>query len=114
MKKLISLFLIIALFAISCRERQRKGAFQGTWYKKGHEIEAFAVRGDSMFFPGLDKGYPYEFRKDTLVITFTERETKSQILSFSSRRLNIWDMSLSHDTISLVRKPGNIIDSLAN
>lgn len=113
MKKSICLFLLATLLVISCGERQRKGAFQGTWYKKGHEIKAFSVRGDSMFFPGLDRGYPYEFRKDTLVILFTDKETKSQILSFSSRKLNIWDMSLSHDTVNLVRKPGNMIDTLA-
>ena len=114
MKKTIYLFLLIALIAVSCRERQRKGAFQGIWYKKGYEEKAFSVRGDSIFFPGLDRGYPYEFRQDTLVISFTERETKSQILSFSSRRLNIWDMSLSQDTVNLVRRAGNMIDTLEN
>lgn len=102
------------IILLSCRERKKIGAFQGTWYKEGYETEAFAVRGDSMFFPGLDKGYSYNFKKDTLIIDFTEREVKSKVLFFSSKRLNVWDMSLTEDTIYLVRKPGNMLDTLAN
>lgn len=108
-KTILSLFIIIILFS-SCRERQRKGAFQGVWYKKGFETKAFDVRGDSIYFPGLEEhGYYYEFSGDTLAITFSQRTTKSLILSFSSRKLKMWDMSMSQDTIYLQRRPSNLI-----
>ena len=102
------LFVIILLFS-SCRERQRKGAFQGVWYKQGYDTEAFIVRGDSMYFPGLSAGYYYDFNRDTLAITFSERKTKSLILSFSSRKMKMWDMSMTQDTIYFQRKPNGII-----
>ncbi len=90
------------------------GAFQGMWYKYGYDTEAFVVRGDSMYFPGLVRGYPYELRKDTLEIQFSERTTRSLILSFSSQRLSIWDKDLTKDTIVLVRKPNYALDTLSD
>lgn len=108
-KTTLILFIILFLFS-SCRERQRKGAFQGIWYKKGYDTEAFNVIGDSIYFPGLeDSGYYYEFNGDTLAITFSHRTTESIILSFSSRKLKMWDMSMSQDTIQLQRRPSNLI-----
>jgi hypothetical protein len=108
MRKTTFILFVIILLLSSCRERQRKGAFQGVWYKKGYDTEAFIVRGDSMYFPGLDTGYHYEFNGDTLAITFSQRQTKSLILSFSSRKLKMWDMSMSQDTVNLQRRPSSL------
>ncbi len=104
--------LLIIMICISCKERQRVGAFQGVWYKQGFEIEAFIVRSDSIYFPGLKKGYPYQLHKDTLSITFTEMTSKSKIISFSSEEILVWDMSLSKDTILLKRESTPFLDTI--
>ncbi len=106
------LYLILIFILIGCKERQRKGAFQGTWYKDGFDMEAFTVRADSMYFPGLERGYFYELNKDTLSIQFTESQTKSKILGFSSEELTVWDMSLTKDTIVLKRTATPFIDTV--
>ncbi len=104
-KTLISIIAIAFYTLSSCGNRERIGAFQGDWYKKGFDIEAFTVRGDSMYFPGIDNGYFYQFQKDTLIVSFPTRKTKSLILSFSSEKLLLWDMTLSKDTLLLQRTP---------
>lgn len=111
--KHITIVGITLLFLFtSCRERQRIGAFQGVWYKDGFDKRAFTVRADSLYFPGLKSGYFYEMKQDTLFIEFTERKTKSKILSFSSDEIMVWDMTLTKDTILLLRKPSIMLDTL--
>ncbi len=113
MKKIITYSTILTFLILSgCKERQLKGAFQGAWYKDGFDMEAFTVRGDSIYFPGLDKGYLYELDNDTLFIHFSEKKTQSKILKFSSRRMTVWDMSITDDTILLQREPSPFLDSI--
>ncbi len=109
-----NLFFLLFLFLItlSCnKERRYQGAFQGTWYKEGFDNYAFTVREDSMFFPGLDKGYFYHINKDSLVIQFTNKTTNSQLIYFSNEKIIAWDMMNSGDTITLLRLP-NMIDEI--
>ncbi len=110
---LLFIFLVFGLCLISCGDRNRKGAIQGDWYKKGFDKKAMSFIGDSVFYPMLDKGFPYQLKDDTLTINFSEdRFTKSIILSFSSYQMEVWDMSLSKDTIVLQRQPDIIKDTL--
>jgi len=112
MHRIIVFIFLLAICLTACSKRQRKGAFQGVWYRQGYNTEAFAVRGDSMYFPNLKKGYHFNFDKDTLVINFTETQVRSQLQSFSSQRIKAINLKGRKDTILLFRSP-SMVDSLA-
>jgi hypothetical protein len=110
MKRTIIFILLLVLVAVGCRKHQRMGSIQGDWYKKGFDIKAFTVKGDSMYFPGLENGYPYDLQGDILIVHFAKRSTKSLIIYMSSYNMTVWDLSLSGDTVNLQREPSSILD----
>ncbi|MGB1217217.1 MAG: hypothetical protein ACPG5P_05050, partial [Saprospiraceae bacterium] len=85
---------------------------QGDWYKDGFDIKAFTFKDDSMFFPGLERPFPYEIRKDTLIIQFEAMETRSIFLSSSSSELVMWDETLTKDTIHFDRIPDVLVEEI--
>ncbi len=101
----VCLVLFSALLITSCGKRKLKGAFQGDWYKEGFDLRAFSVRGDSIYYPEKENGYHFRLTEDTLKIQFSERATYGEILSFSSNRITLVDLTLTRDTLTLLRKP---------